>query len=78
MYDGSESRVGSRRRFRVFDSVHSSFENVRLDSNRNLTELGHAIFRGVVGVLFDDAFPLRGFSPILLKDAFVSPFLTRS
>jgi len=63
------------RRFRVLDSVHSSFKHMRLNGNGNLAQFDHAVFGRVVWLFDYNALLLNRFRPILLEDAFANPFL---
>lgn len=51
---------------------------MRLDGDGHRANLGHAILRGVLGVLIDDALALVRLGPELFKEAIVDPSISRS
>ena len=77
MDDRSESSVGGRSGLMIFDSIHGGFEYMRLDSDGDLTELGHGVLGRIVRFLLDHALPLGWFGPVLLENAVGNPSLTR-
>jgi hypothetical protein len=78
--DGAVHRLLGRKvcrtRVRVLDSIHRSFKDVRLDSDRACSQLRHRLFRGIVGRLFCIALSLHRLRPVLLEYALAQPFLS--
>lgn len=67
--------LGCRRGLQCFDDVHGRLDDMGFDIDRNISDLGHAVFRWVLRVFLQNSFALVWFRPIFLEQAFVDPFM---
>lgn len=77
-YDWSLIRRRRRRRLQVSHGIENGVEDMRIDDDLDLSDLGHAILRRVVRLFNHDTPLLDRLGPVLFKHAFSDdPFVTR-
>lgn len=59
------------------DNEHGGLYNVRLDSDGNRANLGHAVLGGVLRIFVEHALALVRLSPELFKESIVDPSISR-